>query len=71
MSLTEAFVKALKATDLVYDISPPRFHETRSLALQLYEAEYGKEFAQKRLGHKSMKMTHVSLDLRKNGWVEI
>ncbi|WP_258179766.1 hypothetical protein [Yersinia pseudotuberculosis] len=55
---------------MVYDISPPRFHETRSLALPLYEAEYGKEFAQKRLGHKSMKMTHVSLDLRKNGWVE-
>ncbi|MBW5820583.1 MULTISPECIES: site-specific integrase [Yersinia] len=70
-SLTKAFVKALKATDLVYDISPPSFHEIRSLASRLYEAEYGKEFAQKLLGHKSMKMTNVYLDSRKNEWVEI
>ncbi|EOF8196380.1 tyrosine-type recombinase/integrase [Yersinia enterocolitica] len=70
-SLTKAFVKALKATDLVYEISPPSFHEIRSLASRLYEAEYGKEFAQKLLGHKSMKMTNVYLDSRKNEWVEI
>lgn len=70
-SLTKAFVKALKATDLVYKISPPSFHEIRSLASRLYEAEYGKEFAQKLLGHKSMKMTNVYLDSRKNEWVEI
>ncbi|MCW6519148.1 tyrosine-type recombinase/integrase [Yersinia ruckeri] len=70
-SLTKAFVNALKATDLVYEISPPSFHEIRSLASRLYEAEYGKEFAQKLLGHKSMKMTNVYLDLRKNEWVEI
>ncbi|WP_186371290.1 site-specific integrase [Yersinia alsatica] len=70
-SLTKAFVKALKATDLVYEVSPPSFHEIRSLASRLYEAEYGKEFAQKLLGHKSMKMTNVYLDSRKNEWVEI
>lgn len=70
-SLTKAFVKALKATDLVYEISPPSFHEIRSLASRLYEAEYSKEFAQKLLGHKSMKMTNVYLDSRKNEWVEI
>ncbi|WP_315851103.1 tyrosine-type recombinase/integrase [Yersinia aldovae] len=50
---------------------PPSFHEIRSLASRLYEAEYGKEFAQKLLGHKSMKMTNVYLDSRKNEWVEI
>ncbi|MGE4684365.1 tyrosine-type recombinase/integrase [Yersinia enterocolitica] len=61
----------MKATDLVYEISPPSFHEIRSLASRLYEAEYGKEFAQKLLGHKSMKMTDVYLDSRKNEWVEI
>ncbi|MGG7670104.1 MULTISPECIES: tyrosine-type recombinase/integrase [Yersinia] len=61
-SLTKAFVKALKATDLVYETSPPSFHEIHSLASRLYEAEYGKEFAQKLLGHKSMKMTNVYLD---------
>lgn len=52
-------------------ISSPSFHEIRSLASRLYEAEYGKEFAQKLLGHKSMKMTNVYLDSRKNEWVEI
>lgn len=70
-SITKAFVKALKATDLIYEISPPSFHEIRSLASRLYEAEYGKEFAQKLLGHKSIKMTNVYLDSRKNEWVEI
>ncbi|WP_315707588.1 site-specific integrase [Brenneria uluponensis] len=70
-SITKAFVKALKETDLTYQKSPPSFHEIRSLASRLYEAEYGKEFAQKLLGHKSMKMTNVYLDSRKNEWVEI
>nr|WP_246494762.1 tyrosine-type recombinase/integrase [Brenneria izadpanahii] len=63
-SITKAFVKALKATDLVYGKSPPSFHEIRSLASRLYEAEYGKEFAQKLLGHKSAKMTEKYLDTR-------
>ncbi|CNJ88285.1 phage integrase [Yersinia aldovae] len=35
------------------------------------KAEVNKEFAQKLLGHKSMKMTNVYLDSRKNEWVEI
>ncbi|QHB32401.1 tyrosine-type recombinase/integrase [Yersinia canariae] len=70
-SLTKSFVKALKATDLVYEVSPPSFHEIRSLASRLYEAEYSKEFAQKLLGHKSMKMTNVYLDSRKNEWIQI
>ncbi|EOW7153644.1 TPA: tyrosine-type recombinase/integrase [Yersinia enterocolitica] len=70
-TITKAFVKALKSTDLIYEISPPSFHEIRSLASRLYEAEYGKEFAQKLLGHKSMKMTNVYLDSRKSEWVVI
>lgn len=70
-SLTKKFVTARKGTDFRFDESPPTFHEIRSLAGRLYEKEKGKEFAQKLLGHKSMKMTNVYLDSRKNEWVEI
>lgn len=60
-----------KGADFCFDESPPTFHKIRSLLRRLYEAEYAKEFAQKLLGHKSMKMTNVYLDSRKNEWVEI
>ncbi|MCV9880298.1 tyrosine-type recombinase/integrase, partial [Brenneria izbisi] len=70
-SIIKAFVKALKATDLVYEKSAPSFHELRSLSSRLYKAEYGKEFAQKSLWHKSMKMTNIYLESRKKKWIEI
>ncbi|MEE3649506.1 MULTISPECIES: tyrosine-type recombinase/integrase [unclassified Brenneria] len=63
-SLTKGFVKARKATGMVFDACPPTFHEIRSLAGRLYEKERGKEFAQKLLGHKSAKMTDKYLDTR-------
>ncbi|PWC10498.1 tyrosine-type recombinase/integrase [Brenneria corticis] len=63
-SLTKGFVKARKATGIVFDESPPTFHEIRSLAGRLYEKEKGKEFAQKLLGHKSVKMTDKYLNTR-------
>ncbi len=56
---------------LKHEESPPSFHEIRSLASRLYAAEYGMEFAQKLLGHKSMKMTSLYLDSRGREWVEI
>ncbi|MCM2447792.1 tyrosine-type recombinase/integrase [Rahnella aceris] len=45
--------------------------KARSLASRLYEREYGAEFAQKLLGHKSMKMTNVYPDSRSTEWTEI
>ncbi|UCZ75374.1 tyrosine-type recombinase/integrase [Dickeya zeae] len=67
-TLTKAFVTARKNCGLTFTDSPPTFHEIRSLAGRLYEKEYGKEFAQKLFGHKSMKMTATYLDTRENDW---
>ncbi|PXW40623.1 integrase [Erwinia sp. AG740] len=67
-TLTKAFVAARKNCGLTFTDSPPTFHEIRSLAGRLYEKEYGKEFAQKLLGHKSMKMTDKYLDSREKEW---
>ncbi|XBS71922.1 tyrosine-type recombinase/integrase [Acerihabitans sp. KWT182] len=70
-SITKAFVRALKDSEINYEDSPPSFHEIKSLASRLYAAEYGMEFVQKLLGHKSMKMTSLYLDSRGTEWVEI
>ncbi|CDL39839.1 hypothetical protein [Citrobacter freundii] len=37
----------------------------------MYEKEFGKDFAQKLLGHKSEKMTEKYLDTRKKEYVLI
>ncbi len=67
--LTKGFVKARK--DLVHALgdNPPTFHEIRSLAGRLYEKEFGKEFAQKLLGHVSEKTTEKYLDTRQNDFI--
>ncbi|MFS7307251.1 tyrosine-type recombinase/integrase [Rahnella inusitata] len=70
-TITNSFSEALKASGITYGENPPSFHEIRSLASRLYEREYGKEFAQKLLGHKSMKMTNVYLDSRGTEWTEV
>ncbi len=70
-SITKAFMRALRDSGIKHGDSPPSFHEIRSLASRLYAAEYGMEFAQKLMGHKSMKMTSLYLDSRGTGWVEI
>lgn len=67
-TLTKAFVTARKSSALQFTDTPPTFHEIRSLSGRLYEKEYGKEFAQKLLGHKSMKMTDKYLDSRAKEW---
>ncbi len=53
------------------DKTPASFHEIRSLASRLYTEEYGKEFAQALLGHKSSQMTDMYRDVRGREWVEI
>jgi integrase len=47
--------------------TPPSFHEIRSLSERLYREEFGAEFAQAMLGHKSAQMTSKYDDLR-GGW---
>jgi integrase len=47
--------------------TPPSFHEIRSLAERLYREEFGADFAQAILGHKSAQMTAKYDDLR-GGW---
>ncbi|CAJ2721990.1 tyrosine-type recombinase/integrase [Burkholderia pseudomallei] len=51
--------------------TPASFHEIRSLASRLYTEEYGKEFAQALLGHKSPQMTDLYRDVRGREWTEI
>lgn len=51
--------------------TPPSFHEIRSLAARLYTEEYGAEFAQALLGHKSLTMTALYRDVRGREWTEI
>lgn len=68
-SLTKGFVKARNYSGLKFSENPPSFHEIRSLAGRMYEKEFGKDFAQKLLGHKSEKMTEKYLDTRKKEYV--
>jgi integrase len=49
----------------------PTFHELRSLAARLYTEQYGAEFAQALLGHKSAEMTALYRDSRGREWTEI
>lgn len=50
--------------------TPPTFHEIRSLSERLYRDEFGAEFAQAILGHKTALMTSKYDDLR-GGWKTI
>ncbi|WGS53518.1 tyrosine-type recombinase/integrase [Paraburkholderia sp. D15] len=51
--------------------TPATFHELRSLAARLYGEQYGAEFAQALLGHKSAEMTALYRDSRGREWTEI
>ena len=48
--------------------TPATFHEIRSLAKRLYTDEYGKEFSQKLLGHKTETTAAKYQDLRGSDW---
>ncbi|WP_413722656.1 tyrosine-type recombinase/integrase [Sodalis sp. RH24] len=69
--LTQAFSGVRDASGVQFSANPPSFHEMRSLAGRLYEAEYGEEFAQKLLGHKNLSMTKKYLDARGSEYVMI
>jgi len=70
-TITANFARAVLKSGIAKGDNPPSFHEIRSLASRMYEREYGAEFAQKLLGHKSMKMTNVYLNSRGTEWTEI
>lgn len=63
------FNEAREAAGIVAqkDRTPVTFHEIRSLSERLYREEFGPEFAQSILGHKSAKTTEKYDDLR-GGW---
>lgn len=67
--LSEAFKEAREKAKIEASEgrTPPSFHEIRSLAERLYREEFGAEFAQAILGHKSAQMTAKYDDLR-GGW---
>ncbi|MEX5744699.1 tyrosine-type recombinase/integrase [Massilia sp. X63] len=67
--LSEAFAKARDRAEIgsSSDRTPPSFHEIRSLSERLYREEFGADFAQAILGHKSAQMTAKYDDLR-GGW---
>lgn len=48
--------------------TPPSFHEIRSLSERLYRAEFGADFAQSMMGHKTASMTAKYDDLRGMGY---
>lgn len=58
----------LKITSQTKGRTPPTFHEIRSLAKRLYTKEYGKEFSQALLGHKTEAMSAKYEDLRGSDW---
>lgn len=72
-SLSSAFAEARDAAKIAVaaDATPPTFHEIRSLAARLYADEYGPEFAQAIMGHKSASMTALYRDSRGREWTEV
>lgn len=67
-TLSKTFAKLRQKTALQFTENPPTFHEIRSLSSRMYKEQYGKEFSQLLLGHKTMRMTEIYLDLRNNDW---
>lgn len=72
-SITRGFMLARDRVEIVWEEgrTPATFHEIRSLAARLYTEQYGAEFAQALLGHKSAKMTEMYRDARGAEWIEI
>lgn len=72
-ALTRAFMLARRASEITWEDgrTAPTFHELRSLAARLYADQYGQDFAQAILGHKSASMTEMYRDTRGAEWTEI
>lgn len=71
-SVTIAFSKARERAGVSASDgrTPPSFHEIRSLSERLYREEFGADFAQAILGHRSAQMTAKYDDLR-GGWKKV
>jgi integrase len=72
-NFTDAFAACRDAAGIVVEEgrTAPSFHEIRSLAARLYGDQYGPEFAQAILGHKSAQMTALYRDSRGREWAEV
>jgi enterobacteria phage integrase len=72
-TLTRGFMNARGLTEIEWEEgrTPATFHEIRSLAARLYADQYGAEFAQALLGHKSATMTDLYRDSRGAEWTEV
>ncbi|MGE6320593.1 phage integrase Arm DNA-binding domain-containing protein [Pseudomonas oryzihabitans] len=68
-AFAEARDRAAAKAGITFGDSPPTFHEQRSLAARLHEAE-GRS-AQALLGHKSSKTTAIYRDSRGAEWVSV
>jgi integrase len=70
---TKAFARARDASGIVFPAGkePPTLHEVRSLALRLYKAAHGRDFAQALAGHKSGDTTDLYADVRGSEWIEV
>ena len=64
--LSKKFSESLGRTDIEVEEgrTPPTFHEIRSLAIRLWTAQAGKEFAKVLAGHRNMKTTLLYTDPR-------
>lgn len=71
--ITKAFQRARIAAEITWEEgrTAPSFHEIRSLSARLYTDQYGKDFAQAILGHKSASMTELYRDTRGAEWTEV
>lgn len=71
--LSEVFAQFRDEAGIVVEDgkTAPTFHEIRSLSARLYGDEFGAEFAQALLGHKSAQMTELYRDARGREWAEV
>jgi integrase len=81
-TITKGFMAARNRTALLWEpkvdkagkeipVTPPTFHEIRSLAARLYTEQCGKDFSQALLGHKHAMTTDLYRDVRGAEWIEI
>lgn len=72
-TLTKVFQDLRESAALTWEEgkSPATFHELRSLSARLYTEQYGPDFAQSIMGHKTASMTEMYRDTRGAEWVEI
>lgn len=70
-TISRYFMRARKASGLLFGGEPPTFHELRSLSARLYEKQISKEFAQHLLGHKSDSMASQYRNDRGREWDKI